>query len=161
MRINTQRGIAPIVIIIIALLIVGGGGYAIKKGLEKRAGKERGAAKTEVPVSAANTVATEQTAAVVEAVQKEVTVTYTAQGFSPKSVTIKKGNAVVFENKTGKRMSVASSVHPTHLLYPEFDQYKTDQRGKDEFRFSFEKIGTWKYHDHLNSTMTGTVIVTE
>lgn len=159
MRINTQKGLAPIVILIIALFIVGGGGYAIKKGLEQRTEKEQGAAKTEVSVSVANTVATERTAAVAEAVKKEVTVTYTAEDFSPKTVTIKKGDTLVFQNKTGKRASVASDPHPTHTIYPEFDQYKTDQRGKDEFRFVFEKAGTWGYHDHLNSNMTGTVIV--
>ena len=66
-----------------------------------------------------------------------------------------------FQNKTGKRVSVASDEHPTHLLYPEFDQYKTAERGKDIFRFTFEKVGTWNYHDHLNATMGGTVVVTE
>lgn len=94
-------------------------------------------------------------------VSKEVRVIYNSQGFSPKTVTIKKGDVVVFENKTGKSASVASNEHPTHLLYPEFDQWKTAERGKTEFRFTFEKVGTWKYHDHLNSTMTGTVVVTE
>ncbi len=93
--------------------------------------------------------------------QKETRVSYTAQGFSPKTIAIKKGEAVVFENKTGKPASVASNVHPTHLLYPEFDQYKTDQREKNEFRFTFTKVGTWNYHDHLNAGNGGTVIVTE
>jgi len=95
------------------------------------------------------------------AVKKETKVTYNAQGFSPKTVTIKKGETVVFENKTGKSASIASDEHPTHLLYPEFDQYKTDARGQTEFKFTFEKAGTWKYHDHLNASMVGTVIVTE
>lgn len=94
-------------------------------------------------------------------VSQEIRVIYNSQGFSPKTVTIKKGDSVVFENKTGKAASVASDEHPTHLLYPEFDQYKTAQRGKTEFSFTFEKVGTWKYHDHLNPTMTGTVVVTE
>ena len=91
----------------------------------------------------------------------QTTVMYDTEGFSPKTITMKKGVTVVFINKTGKRVSVASDEHPTHLLYPEFDQYKTDARGKDEFRFTFEKVGTWKYHDHLNATMGGTVVVTE
>jgi len=92
---------------------------------------------------------------------KETTVTYGVSGFSPKTITIKKGDTVLFENKTEKAASIASDVHPTHTIYPEFDQYKTDQRGKSEFRFTFEKAGTWGYHDHLNANMTGTVIVTE
>ena len=71
----------------------------------------------------------------------QTTVMYDTEGFSPKTITMKKGVTVVFINKTGKRVSVASDEHPTHLLYPEFDQYKTDARGKDEFRFTFEKVG--------------------
>lgn len=92
---------------------------------------------------------------------KETKVNYTSAGFTPQTVTIKKGDTVTFENKTGKRSSVASNTHPTHLIYPEFDQYKTDQRGKDEFTFTFTKVGTWEYHDHLNAGMGGTVVVTE
>lgn len=91
----------------------------------------------------------------------ETIITYNTNGFSPKEVTIAKGGTVVFQNKTGKPASIASGPHPTHTNYPEFDQYKTDQRGRDEFRFVFEKVGLWGYHDHLNATMTGTVIVTE
>ncbi len=90
-----------------------------------------------------------------------VQVVYTSNGFTPQTVTIKKGDTVTFENKTGRSASVASNNHPTHLLYPEFDQYKTDQRGKDEFKFTFTKVGSWGYHDHLNAGMGGTVIVTE
>ncbi|MDO8620623.1 MAG: cupredoxin domain-containing protein [bacterium] len=91
--------------------------------------------------------------------KKEAKVNYTSTGFAPKTITVKKGETVVFENKTGKSASVASNDHPTHLIYPEFDQYKTDQRGKNEFKFTFTKVGSWSYHDHLNSNMTGTVIV--
>jgi len=92
---------------------------------------------------------------------KETKVTYNSQGFSPKSVTIQKGDTVVFEIKTGKAASIASDPHPMHTGYPEFDQYKSDQRGASTFRFTFDKVGTWQYHDHLNANMTGTVIVTE
>ncbi|OHA19477.1 MAG: hypothetical protein A3C08_02150 [Candidatus Taylorbacteria bacterium RIFCSPHIGHO2_02_FULL_47_18] len=91
----------------------------------------------------------------------EAIVIYDANGFSPNTVTIKKGKTVIFQNKTGKPASVASGPHPTHTNYLEFDQYKTAERGQDEFRFVFEKVGVWKYHDHLNPTMTGTVVVTE
>ena len=91
--------------------------------------------------------------------QAKVKVTYSIDGFTPDTIRIKKGDTVLFENVPGKQASIASNEHPAHLLYPEFDQYKTNQRGKTEFRFTFDKVGTWKYHDHLNSTMTGTVVV--
>src|SRR3989338_7507273 len=66
-----------------------------------------------------------KTGAVAE-MKKETKVNYTAAGFAPKTLIIKKGEMVIFENKTGKSASVASDEHPTHLLYPEFDQYKTE-----------------------------------
>ena len=164
MRINTQKGIAPIAAVIIALLIIGGGGYGIKKAAgnkkEKRVKQEQGEQEEkQKEEKMSEKKEDEKKAEVKPDMKKETGVNYTAAGFVPKTITIKKGETVVFENKTGKSASVASNVHPTHLLYPEFDQYKTDQRGKDEFRFSFEKVGTWNYHDHLNSNMTGTVIV--
>ncbi len=94
-------------------------------------------------------------------IEENITVIYDTKGFSPNTVTIKKGGTAVFQNKTGKRASIASNDHPTHTKYPEFDQYKTEARGQDEFRFVFEKAGAWVYHDHLNSSMTGTIIVIE
>ncbi|MCR4328500.1 MAG: hypothetical protein NUV53_03200 [Patescibacteria group bacterium] len=92
---------------------------------------------------------------------QEFFVVYDANGFLPKTITVKKGDTVVFQNRTGTRVSVASDDHPTHLRYPDFDQYRTDQKGLDVFRFVFTKVGTWGYHDHLNANMVGMVIVTE
>ena len=159
---NTQKGIAPIAALIIALLVIGGGAYGIKKAADKKAAKQKEsvkAAKEEEKMMPPED--TMMKGAGESMMQSEKAVTYGAQGFTPKTVTIKKGETVVFRNKTGKAASVASDLHPVHTIYPEFDQYKTDQRGKDEFRFSFEKIGTWNYHDHLNAVNVGTIVVTE
>lgn len=96
----------------------------------------------------------------VEPVQS-VIVERSDSGFSPASVTVKKGTAVKFINKSSTPMSVASDPHPTHTNYPEFDQYKSTFKGKSEYDFTFEKVGTWGYHNHLNPSQTGTVMVTE
>lgn len=88
-------------------------------------------------------------------------VDYTNDGFSPATVTIKKGGMVKFVNKTSGPMSVASNPHPTHTDYPGFDQWKSDAKGTAEYSFTFDKVGTWGYHNHFNSSDTGTVIVTE
>jgi plastocyanin len=140
MRNNSQRGGAGVWILIVIIIAIGAFFF-----FKNSAGMVDGAAETTEEVVAPT----------------EIRVTYDANGFSPNTVTIKKGETVIFQNKTGKPASVASGPHPTHTNYPEFDQYKTEQRGQNEFRFVFEKIGTWKYHDHLNANMTGTVIVTE
>lgn len=81
-------------------------------------------------------------------------------GFSPATVTVKQGQKVKFVNSSAGKMSVASNPHPTHTIYPEFDQYKTSQRGMAQFEFTFEKVGTWGYHNHANPSQTGTIIVT-
>ncbi|OHA17378.1 MAG: hypothetical protein A3G52_03755 [Candidatus Taylorbacteria bacterium RIFCSPLOWO2_12_FULL_43_20] len=90
---------------------------------------------------------------------EEIFVIYTKEGFNPKSITVNKGQTVRFINESATPMSVASNDHPTHNIYPEFDQYKTDARGKSVFDFTFDKTGEWQYHNHLQANHEGTVIV--
>lgn len=95
-----------------------------------------------------------------------VTVTYTSNGFSPATVTVPKGGAVVFKNATSDGMWVASNPHPVHTGYPTrggciastFDACKSIPAG-GSWSFTFNIAGTWGYHDHLNPGEGGTVIV--
>lgn len=84
-------------------------------------------------------------------------VTVTAQGFEPKTVTIKAGTKVLWTNNSGATVTVTSALHPTHLLFPflnlgEFSDGSTVEA-------VFDKPGTYKYHNHLDPSQTGTVIV--
>ncbi len=90
---------------------------------------------------------------------KNVTVTYTSSGFSPKTVTIKQGDSVTFVNESNGGMSVASNPHPSHTIYPEFDQYKSSERNSSRYTMTFGKVGSWGYHNHYNPSLGGTVIV--
>jgi plastocyanin len=95
-------------------------------------------------------------------------VTYTDSGFSPKTITIEQGDAVTFINNSSRNMWVASNRHPTHNEYPEesdedclgssFDACRGISVG-DSWIFTFDYVGEWGYHDHLNASRTGTVIV--
>lgn len=85
-------------------------------------------------------------------------VTYSDRGFSPEIVEIAVGGTVTFKNEATRDLWVASNDHPAHLLYPEFDAKKGYAPGS-EYRFTFEKAGTWKYHDHLKASLGGTIIV--
>ena len=101
------------------------------------------------------------------------TIVYSDQGFSPASITVTVGTIVTFVNQSSDDMWVASAMHPTHTVYsgtslsqhcPDtdnstFDECKGDVSGSS-FSFTFTKEGTWKYHDHLNPTRFGTIIVT-
>lgn len=79
-----------------------------------------------------------------------VTVTYEESGFTPASLTIAKGTTINFINKTQIPLWVASDPHPDHTDYPGFDvaaQGSVPEPGQDT-SFTFEKIGTWRYHNH-------------
>jgi len=93
-------------------------------------------------------------------VQGKTSVAYGTGGFAPKSVTVKKGTSVVWTNQGQGGMWVASALHPTHQLLPGFDQLKSVGNG-GTYEYTFTKIGTLKYHNHVQAGDTGTVIVTE
>lgn len=94
------------------------------------------------------------------------TVEIIASGFSPNTLTIKAGGTATFVNKDAAQHWPASALHPTHAVYPEaggcigsrFDACRGLEAG-EEFEFTFNEKGTWKYHDHLNPTLFGTIVV--
>ena len=86
------------------------------------------------------------------------TVLITDEGFMPDSLEITLGTKVNFINSTNHTVWVASSPHPIHTDLPGFDNKGGTPAG-GTYEYTFEKIGTWKYHDHLNPTLYGKVIV--
>lgn len=93
-----------------------------------------------------------------EPVSGSITVAYSNTGFSPATITVKVGDTVTFKNTSTQMMRVASAPHPTHTAYPEFDA-KVGTAAGGSYMFTFTKAGSWKYHNHLNSTSGGTVVV--
>lgn len=88
-----------------------------------------------------------------------VTVLYSLSGFSPSVVRVKVGQTVIFKNTTeDDEMWVASNPHPTHVAYSGFDQRRGVVRD-GEYAFTFTQKGTWGYHNHLNPSRGGQVIV--
>jgi plastocyanin len=100
-----------------------------------------------------------------------VTVTYSDTGFSPKTLTVKKGTTVTFVDQNAGGMWVGSDEHPSHTGYDGtskndhcVDGASTsfDQCGATtSYSFTFNKVGTWPYHNHTNASDRGVVIVTE
>lgn len=143
--------------------------------------------KVSAPSPAADTSATEETAnpAVntatydaaagippVSVAAASLTVTYTDQGFSPKSLTVMAGDTVRFVNNSSHGMWVASASHPTHTQYdgtslaqhcasgatPSFDACKAIAVGAS-YSFTFAKAGTFMYHNHVQTSDTGSIVV--
>lgn len=90
-------------------------------------------------------------------VKSDNLVTITSGGFSPKDVTVKVGDTVSWVNSDSVEHTVNSAVHPTHLVYPplNLDALKPAESKS----LSFPKAGTYKYHDHLNPSLFGSVTV--
>lgn len=80
--------------------------------------------------------------------------------FFPSELKIKKGDTVVWTNRDSRSAWPASAIHPTHQAYPGFDALRGLNTG-ETYSFTFDKVGSWKYHDHLNPSVTGAVVVTE
>jgi plastocyanin len=83
---------------------------------------------------------------------------YTDTGFQPSLLTVRKGDVVTFTNDSNVGMWVASNPHPTHTDYPELNMHTSV--GKDsKFIFTFDKTGTWGYHNHLNQNHQAVIVV--
>ncbi len=85
-------------------------------------------------------------------------VAITAAGFDPQTITINSGDTVRFTNQADATAWPASDPHPTHTDYPGFDAKQSLSKGQT-YSFTFTRIGTWGYHNHLNPSMKGTIIV--
>lgn len=91
---------------------------------------------------------------------------YTDTGYSPSTLTIKKGETIIFKNISSKSMWPASAFHPSHNEYPTtggclgstFDACKGVQPAAS-WSFKFDISGTWKYHDHLSPKKFGVIVV--
>ncbi len=85
-------------------------------------------------------------------------IVYNGTSFVPSTVNIKVGDYVVFRNNSDKNFWPASAMHPTHTEYPGFDAKQPIAPG-GKYQFQFEKVGTWGFHDHLNPTAFGSIVV--
>lgn len=101
-------------------------------------------------------------------------VTYTAQGYSPATVTVPVNGAVTFVNESSVDMWVGADEHPTHTEYDgtsraqhcaetytgpsPFDSCTRIPPGQS-WGFVFTKAGTFDYHDHVDASKRGRIVV--
>lgn len=103
---------------------------------------------------------------------KIYTIKITSAWFSPSTLTINVGDTVQFVNTDTEVHWPASASHPTHKVYPGSDIQKcgtSEQSGifdackglaqNEAFTFTFNQVGSWGYHDHLNAKLFGKITV--
>lgn len=91
-------------------------------------------------------------------VAEENVVNIQPSGFLPKDITIKSGQSVTWVNQDTVDHQVNSAVHPTHQVYPPLNTVGLLKSGEKK-SLIFPDAGTYKYHDHLNPSLTGSVTV--
>lgn len=84
-------------------------------------------------------------------------IVYSDGGFAPASVSVKAGQSVVFKNTSLRAVQVNSNPHPAHKLYPELN-IGVINAGESK-SLSFTAVGTKKYHNHLNPSENGSIVV--
>jgi plastocyanin len=134
---KTQRKSRKIKFILIAVLlvIVGVSAWSVTR-------KEK-----EVPLPASSNVVNTQ-------------VDVSTDGFSPATITIKKGTTVTWTNiDDDVTHQIASDPHPTHTSLPGLFSPILDTEQK--YSYTFDKTGTFTYHDESSLLSSGTVYVIE
>lgn len=130
-----------IVTVLILLLVIGAvGWYAMKNS-----GSETN-----------NNTATQSRGTSTQAAEKPEVV-LTSSGFEPSTLTVKVGTKVTWTNKSGDLATVNSNNHPTHLLYPPLNL--GEFKNGDSLSLTFDKAGTFGYHNHLNPSETAEIVV--
>lgn len=82
------------------------------------------------------------------------------EGFQPATLAIKNGETVTWINQDNRDRWPASDIHPIHSIYPEFDPLEPISPG-ESWSFTFLRVGTWGFHDHLDADKFGEIEVVE
>lgn len=141
-----------ILISVVVLLIVIGGGYWLLRGQMENTQQS-------TPTNnSSQTQGSQRVNPTTESNKNNVIIEYSAQGFSPNSITVKSGTTVKWINKGSDPMWVASNPHPIHTNLSGFDALKgISARGS--YSYTFTKVGKWGYHNHLVPGKIAEVIV--
>lgn len=148
---------------VLVVVVILGGGYVLWQNNSTPA-----TSNTETPDTTGNTNIDDENAGAED--NFAASVAYSEGGFSPGSVTVRKGQTVRFLNTSDENTWPASVVHPTHGVYPEktasdclgsaFDACRGLIPG-EMWDFTFNQVGEWKYHDHLHPSKFGSITVSE
>ncbi|HSL24533.1 MAG TPA: hypothetical protein VK886_23555 [Vicinamibacterales bacterium] len=90
------------------------------------------------------------------------TVTITASGVSPASLTVPAGSRVTFVNRDSRRHNMTSDPHPDHSDCPEINTVGSLQPGESRETGNLVSVRTCGFHDHdqpTNDALRGRIVV--
>lgn len=142
-----KKGILAIIVIL--ALVAGGVVVLTRKSNDKKTSSSTDTSSS-TPTSTDNTVQSSTATAA-------ATITYGDSGFGPATVTVKAGETVEIKNTSSHGVQVESDPHPNHTDNPEFNVGSIVAGGSATI--TVKKVGTWGYHNHLNSSETGNIVI--
>jgi len=86
-----------------------------------------------------------------------VQVNYNGSSFSPPVVTIQPNDTVTWTNQSTNFLELSSDPHPIHTDYPPLNLGLINSGTSKSL--TFPTVGSYGYHNHLQPSATGTVIV--
>jgi plastocyanin len=90
------------------------------------------------------------------------TITITASGVSPRSVTISAGSRVTFVNNDSRVHEMTSDPHPEHTACPAINDVSFLQPGQSRTTGNLNTPRSCGFHDHIRATDTslqGTIVI--
>lgn len=98
-------------------------------------------------------------AAPTKSVSEKNIVTLSKNGsFLPQSLEVKTGQPVSFINASDIDMWISSDPHPLDNALPGFNELMAVKTG-GKYSYVFTRTGTWKYHNEIDPTKGGEIIV--
>ena len=141
-----------IIIGVVILVLAGAGvGYALTRK------KSTPVTTTNTTTPATTTTDSSSTTPTTDNKTTETVITYSDNGFSPASITVKSGSTVTIKNTSSHTMQFDSDPHPAHTGNQELNEGIIGA-GKSG-SFVVTRTGTFGYHNHLDDSETGTIIV--
>lgn len=141
---------SSVVLIVIVALVLAVGAFALTRKSSKPApATTTGASSQTVTQSAGTSPSSEQSSA--------ATITYSDNGFSPAKLTVQSGSTVTIKNTSSQPMQLDSNPHPVHTDDTDLNVGLVEP-GQSK-TFTVHKTGTFGYHNHLNPSDTGTIVI--
>jgi plastocyanin len=141
------------VIVVIILAVLGGGAVLISKNTGNKTPDNSKSTTSQTSSS------TQSNSTVISNTDQNSadTITYSDNGFNPKSLTVKAGDTVTIKNTSSGPLQFDSDPHPAHTDDTELNVGTVNPGQSMTFRPTAK--GTHGYHNHLNPGDTGTLIV--
>jgi len=148
-----------VIIGIAVLVVVVGGGYLLFRG-------QKGTTQPSNPTNNSSQTTTTNTQNPTSEPGKsvaveEATITYTSSGFSPSKITVKSGGKITWVNSSDREVAVGANPHPLHTGNREVSggEFTLNLKPGEQKTVTVEKVGTFGYHNHLNASEDGTIVV--